>query len=54
MLFGVEYSLKTKSEYNYFLLGATARTWEGEETVTSQRTAERARCEVIQRTVRTD
>lgn len=34
MLFGVEYSLKTESKYNYFLLVARAQTWEGEETGT--------------------
>ena len=32
MLFGVEYSLKTESKYNYFLLVARAQTWESEET----------------------
>jgi hypothetical protein len=32
MLFGVEYSLKTESKHNYFLLGARAQKWEGEET----------------------
>ena len=31
MLFGVEYSLKTESKYNYFLLVATAQMWEDEK-----------------------
>jgi len=32
MLFGVEYSLKTESKYNYFLFMARAQIWEGEKT----------------------